>query len=331
MARRSPIAVTMFFLTLFVIGFYIALQFGRNDDGLTRTQVALGTMVEVQIRGMERAEAWPLMDAVFAEVRRVDTLFSTYKEGGPVWKFNHADDSLLRLPAEVYALMLRCDSLTRATGGAFDIAVEPLITSWGFDGDNAAVPAPDVLQRALAASGWRHVTLRGEGSVVKKADARINFGAIAKGYAVDRAVAVLRDNGVKDGLVNAGGEVRTTGGDWSIGIQHPRSPSELVAVVDPKGRAVATSGDYEQYFEIDGLRYHHILNPQSGLPARGCQSVSVIADDDVTADALATAIFVMGVEKGMEFVKQYPDIEALIIDEQGREHVTPGFGHYRTR
>ncbi|MCB2206580.1 FAD:protein FMN transferase [bacterium] len=331
MSKRSPLGLTMFILALFVMGFYIALQFSKKDAPLVRTQVALGTLIEVQIRGMERAEAWHIMDAVFAEVRRVDTLFSTYKESGPVWKLNHSSDTLVRVPDEVFALLRRCDSLTRASHGAFDIAVEPLIEAWGFDGDTPAVPVDSLLARALKESGWQHVHLLDADRVRKAAASRINFGAIAKGYAVDRAVAVLREHGAGDALVNAGGEVRSSGGEWSIGVQHPRSPSELVAVIELHGKAVATSGDYEQYFEVGNMRYHHIFDPSTGRPARGCQSVTVIADDDVTADALATAVFVMGPEDGMEFLTQYQDIEALIIDEKGEEHTTPGFAGYRTR
>jgi thiamine biosynthesis lipoprotein len=329
--KRSPIGLTMFVLAIFAIGFYIALQFARKDDALTRTQVALGTLIEVQIRGVDRADAWHIMDAVFAEIRRVDTLFSTYTERGPVWKLNNGSDTLVDVPDEVRALMLRCDTLTRASGGAFDIAVQPLIRAWGFDGETPSRPDDSTLAAAREASGWQHIRIGEDGRIRKSPTAMINFGAIAKGYAVDRAVAVLRSYDIADGLVNAGGEVRTTGGEWSIGIQHPRSASELAAVVDVKGRAIATSGDYEQYFEEDGVRYHHIFDPATGLPARACQSVSVIADDDMTADALATAVFVMGPADGMEFLKQYPDIEALIIDEMGAEHVTPGFANYRTR
>ena len=332
MRKRSPIAVTMFFLALFAIAFLVALQFGRkNDDALRRTQVALGTLIEIQVRGMERAAAWSAIDAAFAEVRRIDTLFSTYAEGGPVWQLNHSRDTLIEVPDEVFALMLRCDSLTRASGGAFDIAIEPLILEWGFKEEEPAVPSAEELSTALQHSGWKHVRLERPNRVRKSPNAMINFGAIAKGYAVDRAVSVLEREGVAEGMVNAGGEVRTTAGSWSIGIQHPRAPSELVAVIDPRGHAVATSGDYEQYFEQDGERYHHILNPATGLPARACMSVTVLAENDVTADALATAVFVMGPRKGMDFLQQYPDIEGLIIDDSGKEHTTPGFETYRTR
>ncbi|MBE0645498.1 MAG: FAD:protein FMN transferase [Bacteroidetes bacterium] len=332
MSRRSPIAITMVVLALFCAGFYIALQFAKkDDDSVSRTQIALGTLIEVQVRGLDREAADAAINAAFAEVRRVDTLFSTYKPESPVWKLNHGSDTLVMLPDEVYTVLLRCDTLWRRSKGAFDVAVQPLIEAWGFDGENPAVPSDAVLQVALRNSGWNHITLDADRTVRKPNGAGVNFGAIAKGYAVDRAVTVLRDRGVSEALVNAGGEIRATGGSWQVGIQHPRSPSELLAVVDPQGRAIATSGDYEQFFEKDGVRYHHIFDPSTGFPARGCQSVSVIAGDDMTADALATAVFVMGPAAGLEFLQQYPDIEALIVDDQGVEHRTSGFDRYRTR
>lgn len=332
MVRRSPVAVTMFFLALFVMAFYVALEFGKKkDDTITRTQLAMGTLVEIKVRGLERDAADAAINAAFAEVRRVDTLFSTYKPESPVWKLNRGNDTLVAVPDEVFALMLRCDTLWRASGGAFDVAIEPLIQAWDFDAEHPAVPTEEVLATARSASGWQHVRLETDQRIRKSSRAGVNFGAIAKGYAVDRAVAILRENGAVDALMNAGGEIRATGGSWEIGIQHPRSPSEFLAVIDLQGGAIATSGDYEKYYEIDGKRYHHIFDPATGRPARGCQSVSVIASDDVTADAIATAVFVMGTERGMDFLKQYPDIEALIVDDQGRIHVTPGFDRYRKR
>jgi thiamine biosynthesis lipoprotein len=331
MSRRSPVAITMFVLALFSVGFYLALQFGRKDDTVTRTQIALGTLVEVQVRGLAQDEADRAINLAFAEVRRIDTLFSTFKPESPVWKLNHGSDTLVPMPREVLDLMRRCDTLWRGSGGAFDVALQPLIEAWGFEGEHPAVPSDTVLAAAHSRSGWRNFDLTADGRVRRRPGAGLNFGAIAKGYAVDRAIAVLRRQGVAEALVNAGGEIRSTGGAWQVGIQHPRSPSELLAVIDPRGRAVATSGDYEQFFEHAGIRYHHIFDPASGKPARGCQSVSIIADDDMTADALATAVFVLGPKSGLEFLRQYHDIEALIIDSEGAEHSTPGFDGYRLK
>ncbi|MDX9758518.1 MAG: FAD:protein FMN transferase [Bacteroidota bacterium] len=332
MFRRPSLALTLFLVAVFAVALLLALLMNREEEPpVARTQIAMGTMIEIQVRGLSRDRADAAITAAFAEVRRVDMLFSTYKTHGPVWRLNHSRDTIIQVPDEVHALLRRCDTLWRASGGAFDAAIEPLVRAWGFDGETPAVPSAEALAAARAHSGWAHVSIADHRQIRKKPDAAVNFGAIAKGYAVDRAVAVLMRHGAHDALVNAGGEIRATGGDWQVGIQHPRSPSEMLAVVELHGRAIATSGDYEQYFVVDGSRYHHIFDPATGRPATRCQSVSVIADDDMTADAMATAVFVMGPERGMDFLTHSPDIEALIVDADGMQHSTPGFARYRMR
>ena len=331
MFRRPSLALTLVLFAVFAAALYLALHLNHEDAPIARTQIALGTMIEIQVRGLPREQADAAINAAFAEIRRVDTVFSTYKAESPVWRLNHSRDTLITVPDEVHALLLHCDTLWRASGGAFDVAIEPLVRVWGFDGEAPAIPADTALAEAMARSGWRHVAITADRRLRKTPEAAVNFGAIAKGYAVDRAVAVLARNGAHDALVNAGGEIRPTGGDWQVGIQHPRSPSEMLAVVALRGRAIATSGDYEQYFEAGGRRYHHIFDPATGRPATRCQSVSVIAADDMTADAMATAVFVLGPARGMEFLKQYPHIEALIVDDRGRQHCTPGFERFRMR
>lgn len=329
---RKSLALAGYFVVLFIIAFVVVRQCSLPEpEARMRTQIALGTIVEIQVRDMDDADADHAMNAAFAEVRRIDTLFSTYLPAGPVWKLNHAGGAVVTMPEEVHALLRRCDTLWRWSGGAFDIAVEPLVQAWGFSGDNPAIPSAGRLQSAIAASGWPNVELLDSGQVRLNGGAAINFGAIAKGYAVDRAVAVLEACGVREGLVNAGGEIRAVGGSWTVGIQHPRDERSLAAAVRLDGRSIATSGDYEQYFEQDGRRYHHIFDPSTGIPAVGCRSVSVLAPDNATADALATAAFVMGPRTGIEFLRHLEHIDGMIIDDQGDVHSTPGFDKHISR
>ena len=221
-------------------------------------------------------------------------------------------------------MMRQCEAFWRSTSGAFDAGLGAVIDAWGFNRGKAAVPSASQLMKALKNSGWRHVRLEEGFRVRRTAPVQFDFGAIAKGYAVDRAVTVLRRNGMVEALVNAGGEIRSTGGTWLIGIQHPRKQGEMIRRLKLREMAVATSGDYEQYFEADGKRYHHILDPRTLQPARSCQSVTVIAREGVWADGLDTGIFVMGPERGMELVEQLPDVEAIIIDAEGHLLVSSG-------
>lgn len=329
---KSPIYIIPSFLVLFALGFMIARwTASRDDSGLQRTQIALGTTVVIQVRGAEEDAAQRAMNAAFAEVRRIDTLFSTYQENGPVWRFNHSTESPVNLPAEILWMLSRCDSINTQTNGAFDVLIQPLVEVWGFEGGSPAIPDPEVLRSALTLSGWSHLGFREGKPLRRDSGSGLNFGAIAKGYAVDRAILVLEEYGIRDVLVNAGGEIRAIGRGWQVGIQHPREEASLLAVVIPGTKAVATSGDYEQYFERDGQRYHHILDPSTGEPARGCRSVTVLADDVLTADALATAVFVMGPERGMKFIAASKKYEALIVDSVGTVTMSPGFESYTLR
>jgi thiamine biosynthesis lipoprotein len=156
----------------------------------------------------------------------------------------------------------------------------------------------------------------------------IDLGGIAKGYAVDRAFELLKGLGYRNLVVNAGGDLRVGGskpdGPWSIGIQHPRDPEKILARISVSDTAVATSGDYEKFFIHQGKRYHHILNPKDGFPAEGCQSVTILAKDAATADALATAIFVLGPEKGYALCQRLEGVDCLIIDKEGNITLSPG-------
>ncbi|MCH9028670.1 MAG: FAD:protein FMN transferase [Bacteroidetes bacterium] len=170
-----------------------------------------------------------------------------------------------------------------------------------------------------------------ENSFKRSAGTELNFGAIAKGYAVDKAVNVLIKLGINSALVNAGGEIKTIGDDWVIGIQHPRNQNQIIEKVNPGGMSVATSGDYEKYFELDGKRYHHILNPKTGYPADSLISVTVLNKSCTIADALATAVFVLGQAKGMRLIENLPETEVMIIDNQMNKTYSSGFEKFISR
>ncbi|MBD3410285.1 MAG: FAD:protein FMN transferase, partial [Ignavibacteriales bacterium] len=176
---------------------------------------------------------------------------------------------------------------------------------------------------ALAKSGMRFVSVR-EGATTLRGGAALNFGAVAKGYAVDRAARILDEAGIEEYLINAGGEIAMRG-EWTIGIQHPRKRDATYATLTLEDAALGTSGDYERYFIADGTRYHHLLDPRTGRPARKAQSATVIAEDATTADALATAAFVLGPELGVRLIEKIDGADALIIDADGEEHTTKNF------
>ncbi len=293
---------------------------------VSHQRILMGTVVEVVARGDDRDILEPAVAAAFAEMARIEALM------GPA-----ADSEVSRLSrsvsgtevtaetAEVIELGLRMAEKSR---GAFDLTLGRLKTLWAVESDQPRVPTAAEIGMALAGTGPQALHL--EGRFVHKGTPTlvVDLGGIAKGYAIDRAVEVLRQAGVDSASVNAGGDIGLLGdrgdGPWRIGIQHPRRPGSLLAVIEVAGRAIVTSGDYERYFERDGHRYHHLFDPATGYPAAGCQSVTVLAASAAEADALATAAFVLGPEKGLAFLQAQAGVDGLIVAADGSRQATSG-------
>jgi FAD:protein FMN transferase len=274
------------------------------------TRPALGTLVDLRLPGdLELNQAVAAADSAFAAIARVERLFSAPAAGGGP---RSAADSL-----EVLTLLAFGDEVTLASGGALDLRLRGLVELWDWEGEPRR-PPPGELAAELA---------RRRGLDRERLDVgELHFGALAKGYAVDRALDALGRQGLDRALVNAGGEIAGLGGGWIVGVQHPRDPQALLArFALPAGQAVATSGDYERWFEQDGLRWHHLLDPATGEPARGCRSATVLTRGCAAADAWATALFVRGPRDGLALAARQPGIEALLVDEDGREWRTAGF------
>ncbi len=303
----------------------------KNDEIVKRTTIAMGTTVEIQIAGLNEGEANAAIDFAFDEFKRIDTMFSTYIEGNNVAKINNDEGSIISVNDETYFMLKECGRFNKITSGAFDAVAGNLIDLIGFEKGKPGMPGEQAVKNALIKVGWKNVELLNDNKVKKLHTVKFNFGAVAKGYGVDRASAVLDKLGIEKYLVNAGGEIEAKGKDWKIGIQHPRERNQILGTLIINGKSVATSGDYEQYFKNRGKRYSHVLNPLTGYPVDECEAVTIIADDDLTADALATGVFVLGLEKGMKLIESLPEIEGLIVDTTGNVKMSSGFGKYFTR
>ncbi len=315
-------------IILFLIGFFIARNSSDEIKTIKRTQILLGTVVEIQVRDADDKKAEDAISKAFAEMKRIEDLFTTFDNKSPVSRINNSAYTIINVESEIYNLIVLCDSITKLSNGCFDVSLNNIIRVWGFDSDNRHIPEASVIDSALKLSGWKDVKLFGENKIFKQRKVELNFGAIAKGYAVDKAINILRKSGIKQALVNAGGEVSVIGNNWIVGIQHPDEINSIIKRIKLNGYTVATSGDYEQYFEVDGVRYHHILDPETGYPSKGLQSVTIINKSNAFADALATAVFVMGEEKGMKLIESLDDTEVMIIDERGRISYSTGFENY---
>lgn len=298
----------------YCIAILILLLSGCGQQPLHRdTRVLMGTFVEVVSPDARAAKI------AFDEIGRVEGLLSKYRPDSEIARLNRA--GRLKVSAETYALLKRAKEFCRSSGGALDITVGPLVDIWGFSNKKYRVPAPSEIKEALTAVGFEKIILSDADNSVELAGTgvKIDLGAVAKGYAVDCAAEKIRQAGVKACLINAGGQISCLGDNsgrpWKIAVRRPRSRGAS-EIIELKDRSAATSGDYEQYFTVGDKRYSHILDPRTGYPAdSGVISVTITAPGGFSADALSTAVFVLGRQKGGELVKKYPgaSIVSLII------------------
>lgn len=298
------------------------------------THVAMDSIVEVTVVHDGSEPASPLFQAIFAEVDRIERLASFYEPESDLSRLNARPTAGGDTDPELVGLLRRSVAMSELTGGTFDITVAPLYRLWGFVEKKYRIPEASDIDRVRASVGYQKVKIIDSTRVrFTNRGTAVILGGIAKGYAVDRAVEILRRAGVYGALVNIAGDLRvfghkTDGSLWRVGVRHPRQSSGLLGVLTLSDRAVATSGDYERYFEVDGVRYHHLFDPATGRPARDCRSVTIITDTTERADALATAVFVMGPEHGIQFIDQTRDVEGLIVSSESEVFASQGLGHF---
>jgi FAD:protein FMN transferase len=275
---------------------------------------------------------WALR-AVRREVKRLERLLSRFDTRSEISRINHAAGlGRIKISRETYALLSKAQEISKFSGGAFDITVGPLISLWDYK-HSKCVPEEAAILKVLSLVGFSSLMLDADSLTARllHPGQMIDLGGVGKGYASDKAMDVFRIRGVTSAFTNIGGNVSTLGSKpdgspWQVGIRHPRQEDQLIGAVKVSGQSVVTSGDYERYFiDQQGVRRHHLLDPKTGYPAEsGLVSVTVVHDSAMMADALSTAIFVSGMEKGSKLLDQIPSAQAVLVDESLAVHVTRG-------
>jgi len=275
----------------------------------------MGTFVEVSSYDAKAA------GIVFARIKRVESLLSKYDPASEISRLNR--EGKAKVSCETFFIINKARDFWILSKGAFDVTVGPLLDIWGFTDKKYHVPEEAEIKKALGRVGFDKVLLNPAENTVefKVPGMKIDLGGIAKGYALDCAVEKLRQAGIRDCLINAGGQIYCLGDNsgslWKIAVKDPRK-NNFDQYLRLKDCSVATSGDYEQYFTIDNRRFSHIFDPRTGRPVMtGIRSVTVVARDGLTADALSTAVFVLGKEKGKALISTFPGAQASIIDKDG--------------
>ncbi|MGI9219506.1 MAG: FAD:protein FMN transferase [Woeseiaceae bacterium] len=289
----------------------------------------LGTEVSVRLWHEDPDRGRALVEQVFRETKRIDQLMSTYIEDSEISAINRdAATQPVVAGDELFRIVQRSLDISRLTHGAFDITYESVGQHYDFR--TRQRPDEATVTENLGLIDYQLVNLNQAQSTIEfgAQGMRINLGGIAKGYVVERGVDLLRVAGVQHAVVTAGGDSRLLGDrrgqPWMVGIRDPRVDGEVAMSIPLQNEAISTSGDYERYFDEDGVRYHHIISPSTGNPASGVHSATVIGPDAVITDALSTSVFVMGVDLGLRLIATLPDYESIVIDDKGQIFFSDG-------
>lgn len=290
-----------------------------------RTLKLMGSRFDITVVANDSVQGNQYIDTAVAEISRIEKLISSWDGNSQTSKINrNAGIKPVKVDSELVELIERAIGISKLTDGAFDISYASMDNIWKFDGSMTTMPSEEEITASVSKVGYQNIILNKENSTVflKSEGMKIGFGAIGKGYAADKAKDLLISKGVPSGIINASGDMNTwgkqpNGKEWKVAITNPIDKNKVFALLPITNEAVVTSGNYEKFVNFNGTRYSHIIDPRTGYPSTGIISVTVFAPKAELADALATSVFVMGKEAGLDRINQLPKIECIIIDDKG--------------
>jgi thiamine biosynthesis lipoprotein len=323
------------YILILIVGFFSPATSAQSDTTMYKVSVTkylMGTTVETTARSADINQCKKALLASYEEMQRIENLLSCYKDSSEISAINRSAGSHpVKVSFETVSMLMRSKAYCKKYKGIFDVTIGPLSDLWGFSEDKEIVlPEDKTIKNLAKLVNYNDLDINESDTTVflKKKGMSIDLGGIAKGYAIDRGSAVLKNMGITNFILNAGGDIYVSGVKdkdtlWKVGIKHPRNTNDLIAEFDLKDYAVATSGDYERYKIINGVRYHHILDPATGYPGTLSESSTVLAPTAEEADATATYVFLLGWQKALsDKTLNYP---LLIVSSDGSVHYNKVF------
>ena len=290
----------------------------------------LGSPFEMTVVAKDTIQAAFYIDMAVAEVKRIENLISDWIPDSQISNVNNnAGIKAVKVDKEVFNLIERAIKVSQITSGAFDISYASMDKIWKFDGSMTTMPSEEAIKNSVSKIGYKNIFLNPKEQTVflKMEGMKLGLGGIGQGYIADKVKELLKSKGCMSGIVNVSGDInawgkQTNGKPWTVAIINPMNKNKIFATFSLDDSAVETSGSYEKYVIFNGIRYAHIIDPRTGYPAQGVVSVSIFAKQTEIADALATGVFVLGVETGLDLVNQLKGIECIIVDDKGEVHTS---------
>ncbi|WP_349352507.1 MULTISPECIES: FAD:protein FMN transferase [unclassified Flagellimonas] len=328
---RTGLIYCVLFLFLSLAGYSGQTNYHLRDVTLQktvyqRTLKLMGSRFDLTVVAENLEQGNTYLDMAVAEISRIEKLISSWDPQSQTSAINqNAGLRPVKVDKELFQLIERALKISKLTQGAFDISYASMDRIWKFDGSVTEMPSPDIVRESVSKVGYQNIILDHAAQTVflKNKGMKIGFGAIGKGYAADKAKALLVEQGVESGIINASGDLNAWGAqpdgkDWMVAIINPLNKEKVFSWLPVEDQAVVTSGNYEKYIIINGERYTHIIDPRTGYPSKGILSATIFTKNAELADALATSVFVMGVDIGLDFINQLKGVECIIVDENNK-------------
>ncbi len=308
----------------YILFFVVSVSFSQNV--FKETLKLMGSRFDISVVADSKEEGDVFIDLAISEISRIEKLISSWDKNSQTSLINkNSGLKPVKVDKELFQLIERALKVSKLTNGAFDISFASMDKIWKFDGSMSTMPSADIIKKSVEKVGYQNILLDTENQTVflKFKGMKIGFGAIGKGYAADKAKALLIEKGVEAGIINASGDLNAwgkqpNGKDWMVAIVNPLNKEKVFSWFPVHNNAVVTSGNYEKYVKFNGELYSHIIDPRTGYPSKGILSVTVFTKTAELADALATSIFVMGTETGLDFINQLKGVECIIIDADNK-------------
>lgn len=317
------------FILFFSVSF-LAANIGFSQNVYKRNLKLMGCGFEISVVAEYKTQSDAYIDLAVNEISRIEKLISSWDSASQTSLINaNAGIQPIKVDTELFNLIERALKISKLTNGAFDISYASMDRIWKFDGSMTEMPNEEAIKNSVLKVGYQNIILNHDDHSVflKLKGMKIGFGAIGKGYAADMAKSLLIEKGVKAGIINASGDLNAwgtqpNGEHWMVAIVNPLNKNKVFSWLPVHNSAVVTSGNYEKYVTLNGVRYSHIIDPRTGYPSSGILSVSVFTSQAELADALATSIFVMGIDVGLDIINQLKNVECIIVDEDGKLHTS---------
>ena len=300
------------------------------QENFKRTLILMGSRFDITVVASNEKEGNKYIDSAIFEIARIEKLISSWDVNSETSLINKLSGiQPIKVDKELFDLIERSIAISTLTNGAFDISYASMDRIWKYDGSMREMPSEEKISNSIKKVGYKNIIIDKEAQTVflKLKGMKIGFGAIGKGYAADKAKALLIEKGAKAGIINASGDLnawgkQANGKDWMVAITNPLNKNKVFSWLPINDSAIVTSGNYEKFVSFNGIRYSHIIDPRTGYPSTGIISTSIMTSNAELADAISTSVFVMGVETGLDFINQLKGVDCIIIDEQNKIHTS---------